>query len=91
MINKYEHVWHLFVVRTKKRELLKKHLAANGIETMVHYPIPPHKQRAYKELGRISYPVTEQIHGEVLSLPISPVMTDEEIRKVVGAINDYGY
>lgn len=84
------HVWHLFVIRCQDRDGLKKYLSENGIETSIHYPIPPHKQVAYTEMNELSYPISEKIHGEVLSLPISPVMTDEEIKYVVDTINLYG-
>lgn len=87
--NEKEHVWHLFVIRTKERDRLKNYLADNGIQTLIHYPIPPHRQEAYPELVQMSFPVTEQIHYEVLSLPISPVMTQEEIEKVADILNDF--
>ncbi|TFF35526.1 DegT/DnrJ/EryC1/StrS family aminotransferase [Mucilaginibacter psychrotolerans] len=83
------HVWHLFVVRTADRNVFQKYLHENGIQTVIHYPIPPHKQEAYKEWNHLSYPVSEQIHDEVLSLPLSPVMTDDEIYGVITAINNY--
>ena len=83
------HVWHLFVIRTENRTKLQKYLSDNGIQTMIHYPIAPHKQKAYKELNTLALPITEKIHKEVLSLPISPVMNDEEIKKVVEVINKY--
>lgn len=82
-----EHVWHLFVIRTAHREALQSYLAENGIQTLIHYPIPPHQQLAYKEMNLLSFPLTEQIHKEVLSLPISPVMTDEEVSKVIDYLN----
>lgn len=84
------HVWHLFVIRTKDRDDLKKYLLDNDIETVIHYPTPPHKQKAYEEYGDLILPISEQIHREVLSLPISPIMTLEEIQKVVETINKYG-
>jgi dTDP-4-amino-4,6-dideoxygalactose transaminase len=59
------------------------------VQTLIHYPIPPHKQQCYEEYNQISFPITEQIHNEELSLPISPVMTNEEITTVVKAINDW--
>lgn len=83
------HVWHLFVIRTRNRERLKQYMADNDIQIQIHYPIPPHKQEAYKEFAHLSLPITEQIHEEALSLPISPVMTEEEIKKVVEAVNNY--
>lgn len=84
-----EHVWHLFVIRTKERDRLQKYLADHGIQTLIHYPIPPHKQNAYKEWNNKSYPITEQIHKEVLSLPISGVQTLEDTKRVVEILNDY--
>jgi len=81
------HVFHLFVVRYPNRDRLQQVLAENGIETLIHYPIPPHKQHAYKELNNMVLPVTEQIHQEVLSLPISQVMTFEEAAEVCNVIN----
>jgi len=84
-----EHVWHLFVVRTTDRASLAAHLSSRGIGTLIHYPIPPHKQEAYKEWKCRSYPITEAIHREVLSLPMSPVLTDAEADYVVEACNSY--
>ena len=84
-----EHVWHLFVIRTLARKKLQTYLEENGIQTLIHYPIPPHKQRAYKYYNNLSFPITEQIHNEVLSLPISPVMEDEEVEKVIAVLNNY--
>lgn len=84
-----EHVWHLFVIRTKKREALQKFLLQNEIQTLIHYPIPPHKQKAYKYYNHLSFPVTEKIHAEVLSLPVSPVMTDEEVEIVINSLNKF--
>lgn len=82
-------VWHVFVVRSFKREELQKYLQEKGIQTNIHYPTPPHKQGAYKEWEELCLPMTEKIHSEVLSLPISPVLTFEEAYKVVEAINDF--
>jgi len=81
------HVWHLFVVRTKNRTLLDKYLLDNGIQTLIHYPIAPHKQEAYREWNNESYPISEQIHDEVLSLPISGVQSLEDTEKIVKIIN----
>lgn len=83
------HVFHLYVVRTQQRQELQEHLSAAGIQTLIHYPIPPHQQRAYQEWNQQSYPLTEAIHRDVLSLPISPVMTDEDISAVVQACNAF--
>ena len=84
-----QHVWHLFVIRTNNREKLQQYLKEHDIETLIHYPIPPHKQQAYKAWNHLSFPITEQIHKEVLSLPISPVMSDSQAQKVIDAINKY--
>jgi dTDP-4-amino-4,6-dideoxygalactose transaminase len=86
---KQNHVWHLFVVRTQNRDALQNYLQLNGIQTLIHYPIPPHKQQAYKEWNGYNYPISEQIHDEVLSLPISSVQSLEDSKKVVGVINEY--
>lgn len=83
------HVWHLFVIRTKDRQKLQQYLTENGIQTLIHYPIPPHRQEAYKEYSHLSFPITEQIHEEVLSLPISPVLTNDEIEKIITTLNNY--
>ncbi len=83
------HVWHLFIIRTPKRDKLQKYLLENGIQTLIHYPIPPHKQEAYKQWNHLSFPITEKIHKEVLSLPISPVMEMEEVKRVVEVINGF--
>ena len=81
-----EHVFHLFVVRAPQRDALAKHLAEKGIQTVIHYPIPPHRQEAYPELAGMNLPITEAIHREVLSLPISPVMGMDEVARVVEAL-----
>ena len=83
------HVWHLFVIRYTNRTKLQAYLTENGIQTLIHYPTPPHHQQAYKEWNQLNFPITEQIHNEVLSLPISPVMREEEIEKVVEVLNNY--
>lgn len=80
-------VWHLFTVRTDAREELQKHLSENNIQTLIHYPIPPHQQKCYKDYNHLSFPITEQIHREILSLPISPVMTEEDVNCVIDTIN----
>lgn len=83
------HVWHIFAVRTQNRDEFQKYLTKKGIQTIIHYPTPPHKQGAYKEWNNLSFPITEEIHNTILSLPISPVMTDSEIEKVVEVVNEY--
>ncbi|WP_336138849.1 DegT/DnrJ/EryC1/StrS family aminotransferase [Acinetobacter ursingii] len=84
-----QHVWHLFVIRTKHRDALQKYLVENGIQTLIHYPIPPHKQQAYKEWNDLSYPISEQIHAEVLSLPIGPTLSLEDAEKVIQLCNSF--
>lgn len=87
--NEEEHVWHLFVIRTNNREKIQNYLANNGIQTLIHYPIPPHKQEAYNVYNHLSFPLTEQIHEEVLSLPISPVMKDEDVEHIIKVLNNF--
>ena len=84
------HVFHIFPIRSSRREELQKYLSENGIQTIIHYPIPPHKQECYKDWNSLSFPITEKIHAEELSLPMSPVMEEEEIRTVVDTINRWG-
>jgi dTDP-4-amino-4,6-dideoxygalactose transaminase len=86
---KKSHVWHVFVVRTEDRDKFLEYLNENDIQTVIHYPVPPHRQPAYRELNHLSFPVTEKIHSEVISLPISPVMTDDEVKRVVDMVNRY--
>ncbi|SHL02335.1 DegT/DnrJ/EryC1/StrS family aminotransferase [Chryseobacterium polytrichastri] len=88
-IEENSHVYHLFVIRTENRDQLHKYLEENGIQTLIHYPIPPHHQEAYSDLKELELPITEKIHNEVLSLPISPVMTDDEVSTVIHALNNY--
>lgn len=83
------HVWHLFVVRTRHREALQEHLHKQGIQTLIHYPVPPHQQSAYKEWSQQSHPLTEAIHEEVLSLPMGPTLTLQDAEKVVAAVNAF--
>jgi dTDP-4-amino-4,6-dideoxygalactose transaminase len=83
------HIWHLFVIRTQNRERLKQYMTENGIQTLIHYPIPPHKQTCYQELNHLSFPVTETIHNQVLSLPMSPVMSEFEIKYLVDTLNKW--
>ena len=85
------HVFHLFVIRTQNRDELQRYLLQNEIETMIHYPIAPHKQKAFSEWNLLSFPITEKIHNEVLSLPMSPVMTNDEVTKVIEKINQWTY
>ncbi|MCR9581208.1 DegT/DnrJ/EryC1/StrS family aminotransferase [Vibrio antiquarius] len=83
------HVFHLFVIRTENRDLLQKYLSDNFVQTVSHYPIPPHKQPAYSIWNELSLPLTESIHDQVLSLPIGPTMNDDEVCRVIDLINNY--
>jgi len=83
------HVWHLFVIRTNKRDELQKYLLDNAIQTLIHYPLPPHKQNAYSEWNNDGYPISEQIHNEVLSLPISGIQSLEDTMKIVKVLNEF--
>ncbi|MFW2043334.1 DegT/DnrJ/EryC1/StrS family aminotransferase [Acinetobacter sp. ULE_I001] len=87
--NYNQHVWHLFVIRTEHREALQKYLSEHGVQTLIHYPIPPHKQQAYKEWNNLSYPISEKIHAEVMSLPIGPTLNLEEAKKVIQLCNNF--
>lgn len=83
------HVWHLFVIRSVQRDSLKEYLYQQGIETLIHYPIPPHKQQCYREWNHLSLPLTEKIHREVLSLPMSPVLAEQDIQMIVEKVNEF--
>lgn len=87
------HVFHLFVIRTENREALQEYLTQNKIQTVIHYPIPPHKQKAFSSetsgWNILSFPITEKIHNEVLSLPISPVLTETEVDFIIEILNQY--
>lgn len=83
------HVWHIFAVRTKNRNDLQKYLMSKGIQTLIHYPIPPHKQKAYAEWNNMDFPITENIHDEVLSLPISGVQSHKITDEIIEVINAY--
>ena len=87
--NEMAHVWHLFVIRSAMREQLQQYLTKEGVQTLIHYPIAPHKQAAYKEWNQHNLPLTEQIHDQVLSLPISPVISDQEAETVIKIINQF--
>ena len=83
------HAFHLFVVRCSQRDKLQRHLQQKNIDTMIHYPIPPHKQKALESMSSLRLPVTEAIHDEVLSLPINQAMKDDEVQYVIAACNDF--
>jgi dTDP-4-amino-4,6-dideoxygalactose transaminase len=88
-ISAIDNVWHVFVIRNTKRDMLQKFLFEKNIQTVIHYPIPPHKQIAYKEWSSMSLPITENIHNQVLSLPLSQLMSDNEVEQVVEVINNF--
>ena len=83
------HVWHIFPIRTEKRDDLQNYLSEHGVQTLIHYPTPPHQQPAYREWGELSLPLTEEIHRTELSLPISPVLTNEEVKQITELINEW--
>lgn len=83
------HVFHVFVIRCKKRDELKEYLFRNGVQTVIHYPIAPHKQKALHDYTYLKLPITEQIHEEVLSLPISPIQTISDTKKIISIINQF--
>ena len=82
-------VWHLYVIRTKQRDALKEHLAKLGIDTVIHYPIPPHLQACYQEQYTGSLPIAEQLASEVLSLPMSPMLSDKEVDYVASSVREF--
>lgn len=83
------HVFHIFPIRCTRRDELQQYLSDNGVQTIIHYPIPPHKQECYKMWNSLSFPITEQIHNEELSLPMSPVMEEWEIEKIISLLNQF--
>ncbi|MFW5804158.1 MAG: DegT/DnrJ/EryC1/StrS family aminotransferase [bacterium] len=89
IVQSLNHVWHLFVIRHAQRDKLQEYLKEQGIQTMIHYPIPPHKQNAYKDWNELNYPITEKIHRETLSLPINQVMSVKMTNTVCNIINNF--
>jgi len=88
-IHKDSHVHHIFVIRTKEQDKLQTCLTENGIQTLIHYPIPPHKQECYPAWNNICFPITEKIHNEILSLPMSPVLITNEVEIIIDIINNW--
>ena len=84
-------VWHVFPVRTERRDEFQAYLTEKGVQTVIHYPIPPHRQPAYTEWHDLKLPITEKIHETIISLPISPVMTDDEVDEVVATVNGWAH
>ncbi|RYY72042.1 MAG: DegT/DnrJ/EryC1/StrS family aminotransferase [Chitinophagaceae bacterium] len=89
LISEEGHVWHLFVVRCKERDLFQTYLTDRGIQTVIHYPIAPHKQEAYQEWNHLSFPISERLHQEVISLPISDVISQDQLETVVEVVNSF--
>lgn len=89
MRDELQHVWHLFVIRTERRAQLQTWLNEKGIQTLIHYPIPPHQQKAYNSWADLSLPMTEQLHQQVLSLPLDPTMNQQDIQTVIDAVNGF--
>ncbi len=83
------HVFHLFVIRVKNRNTFIDHLDRNGIGHLIHYPIPPHKQQALSEFSHLRFPNAEKIHNEIISIPMGPVMTEQEVDSVISVLNSY--
>jgi dTDP-4-amino-4,6-dideoxygalactose transaminase len=82
-------VWHLFVLRTSNRDKFQQFLTDNGVQTVIHYPVPPHKQSAYKSMNALNLPITEEIHETILSIPIDISMSDDDVKTVIDACNRY--
>ena len=89
VLHEKSHVWHLYVIRTQERDKLKEYLRKNEIQTSIHYPVPPHKQVAYLEYGNIHLPITEEIHRQVLSLPMNQLMDPDEIHTIAEVVNHF--
>ena len=87
--NAENHAWHLFVIRCQQRDALQRYLKEQGIQTLIHYPIPPHQQHAYLGWNGRSYPLTEAIHDEVLSLPIASTLSEAGAAEVVAAVKAF--
>jgi dTDP-4-amino-4,6-dideoxygalactose transaminase len=87
--NPDSHVWHLFVLRTSNRDKFQQFLSDNGIQTVIHYPVPPHKQSAFKSMNSLNLPITEEIHKTILSIPIDISMSDEDVKTVIEVCNKY--
>lgn len=83
------HVWHQYVLRTPHRDAFRDFLARHGVETGIHYPIPPHRQQAYAAYNTLSLPLTEQLAGEVVSMPIAPYLTDDDIADIAAVVNAF--
>ena len=87
--NHQDHVWHLFVIATKQRDRLRQYLLDNEIQSYIHYPVPPHKQQCYSDYNNLSLPIAERLANEVLGLPMSPVMSEVDVQRVVRIVSDW--
>ena len=83
------HVWHLFVIRIKDRDSLQHYLTKHNIQTVIHYPTPPHRQLAYKEFKDLCFPLSEELHREVISIPMDPTLTEEQVSYVINVLNKF--
>lgn len=88
-LSERDSVWHIFPVFCECRDELQKYLRKNGIDTQIHYPIPPHKQKCYKEWNQLSFPITEQIHAQELSIPCHQAMSDADVNRIIGLLNSF--
>lgn len=84
-----EHVWHLYTLRTIYRDIFDEYLRHNGIETSIHYPLPPHKQTSLRIFSKIKLPITEEIHNEIISIPLNPALQTKELNYIVNCINNF--
>lgn len=82
-------MWHLFVIRIEYREEFAQYLLSEDIQTLIHYPLPPHKQEAYSQWNELCFPITEKIHEQVVSLPLDPTMSDQSIQRVISVVNSF--
>ncbi|HZX69444.1 MAG TPA: DegT/DnrJ/EryC1/StrS family aminotransferase [Rhodanobacter sp.] len=89
VVSEEQHAWHLFVLRCTWRDALQQHLQAHGVQTQVHYPVPAHRQPAYSSLRHVQLPLTERLHDEVLSLPMGPTLSDDEVDRVIAACQSF--
>lgn len=87
--NLLSHVWHVFTIRVENRSVFQQYLTDNGVQTIIHYPVPPHKQPAYQDWNELSYPISELIHAQIISLPISPIMQSADVKSVAEIVNRY--
>ena len=89
IVNNKGHVFHLFVIQISNREAMITHLTKHEIGYLIHYPVPPHQQEAFVDFSNLNFPVTEKIHQQVLSIPISPVLNNNEVQKIIEVLNSF--